>query len=174
MLVGSPSVDEEPLQLSPPIRYALVTCGASAQDTSTPTEFVDSVVSNLEDPIDPTFARSFVADTSSEQLAPELVDELANELMKVPAQAWKELFVGLLAYDDLVELERITAPTLLVWGDADGLVDRDMQALLAERIGGAELLVYHGVGHTPRWEDARRFATDVAAFVERGAFPPRQ
>ena len=36
VLVGSPSVDEEPLQLSPPIRYALVTCGASAQDTSTP------------------------------------------------------------------------------------------------------------------------------------------
>ena len=138
------------------------------------TEFVESVVSNLDDPIDPTFARSFVAATSSEHLAPDLVDELANELMKVPAQAWKEMFVGLLAYDDLVELERITAPTLLVWGDADGLVDRDMQALLAERIGGAELLVYHGVGHTPRWEDARRFATDVAAFFERRAFPPRQ
>ena len=138
------------------------------------TEFVESVVSNLEDPIDPTLARSFVADTSSEQLAPELVDELVNEVMKVPAQTWKEMFAGLLAYDDLVELERITAPTLLVWGDADGLVDRDMQALLAERIGGAELLVYHGVGHTPRWEDARRFATDVATFVERRALPPRQ
>ncbi len=138
------------------------------------TEFVESVVSILEDPIDPTFARSLVADTSSEQLAPELVDDLVDELMKVPAQAWKEMFAGLLAYDDLVELERITAPTLLVWGDADGLVDRDMQALLAERIAGAELLVYHGVGHTPRWEDGRRFATDVAAFVERRALPPRQ
>lgn len=138
------------------------------------TEFVESVVSNLQDPIDPTFARSFVADTSSEQLAPELVDELVNELMKVPAQAWKEMFASLLTYDDLVEIERITAPTLLVWGDADRLVDRDMQTLLAERIGDAELLVYHGVGHTPRWEDPRRFARDVAAFVERRASPPRQ
>ena len=115
-----------------------------------------------------------MADTSSEQLAPELVDELVDELMKVPAHAWKQMFAGLLAYDDLVELEHITAPTLLVWGDADGLVDRDMQALLAERIAGAELLVYHGVGHTPRWEDGRRFATDVGAFVERRALPPRQ
>ena len=138
------------------------------------TEFVESVVASLDDPIDPTLARALVADTSSDQVAPELVDELVNELVKVPAHAWKEMFAGLLAYDDLVELERITAPTLLVWGDADGLVDRDMQTLLAERIGGAELVVYHGVGHTPRWEDASRFASDVAAFVERRALPLRQ
>jgi pimeloyl-ACP methyl ester carboxylesterase len=61
----------------------------------------------------------------------------------------------------------------LVWGDADGLVDRDTQTLLAEQIGGAELLVYQGVGHTPRWEDPTRFASDVAAFVEKRARPPR-
>jgi pimeloyl-ACP methyl ester carboxylesterase len=40
--------------------------------------FVESVVDGLEDPIDPTFARSVVADTSSEKLAPELVDRLAG------------------------------------------------------------------------------------------------
>jgi non-heme chloroperoxidase len=130
------------------------------------TEFVDSVVSNLHDPIDEAFARAFVADTSSEQLAPGLVDELARELLKVPAHVWKEMFAALLAYDDLAEIERITAPTLLVWGDADGLVSRAMQTLLAERIDGAELLIYQRVGHTPRWEDPSRFATDVATFVE--------
>lgn len=30
-----------------------------------------------------------------------------------------------------------------------------------------ELLVYSGIGHTPRWEDGSRFASDVAAFIER-------
>jgi pimeloyl-ACP methyl ester carboxylesterase len=29
------------------------------------------------------------------------------------------------------------------------------------------LVVYTGVGHTPRWEDPTRFAADVAAFVAR-------
>ena len=38
---------------------------------------------------------------------------------------------------------------------------------LANHIGAAELLVYHGVGHTPRWEEPARFARDVARFVEQ-------
>lgn len=134
-------------------------------------QLVEGVVSTLEDPIDAAFARSFVSDTSSQQLAPELTDHLASELTKVPARVWKEMFAGLLAYDDLDEIEHITAPTLLLWGDADGLVDRDMQSTLAGRIRGAELLVYRGVGHTPRWEDPTRFARDVATFVERALQP---
>ena len=76
-----------------------------------------------------------------------------------------------LSYDDLAELDRITVPTLMVWGDADGLVGRDMQHTLAQRISGAELLVYQGVGHTPRFEDPARFAADVAAFVKRSPNP---
>lgn len=53
------------------------------------------------------------------------------------------------------------------WGDADGLVGRDMHDALAERIPRAELLVYEGVGHTPRWEGRARFAGDIADFLER-------
>ncbi len=135
------------------------------------TAFVESVVSSLQDPIDPDFARSVVADTSSEQLAPDLLDRLVGELLKVPARVWKEMFAGLLAYDHLAELGRITAPTLLVWGDADGLVGRDMQEMLVGRIRGAELLVYPGVKHTPRWEDPKGFAGDVVGFVERSLSP---
>lgn len=85
------------------------------------TEFVESVVFGLPDSIEPTFARSFVVDTSSEQLAPALVDRLASELTKVPVHVWKEMFARLV-YDDLAEIEHIAAPTLLLWGDADGLV----------------------------------------------------
>lgn len=133
------------------------------------TAFVESVVSGLQDPIDPAFARSFLADTSSDYLVPDLVDQLVAELLKVPERVWKEMFSGLLGYDDLDHLDRIAAPTLLVWGDADPLVGREMQDVLAERIGGVELAVYNRVGHTPRWEDPTRFASDLAAFVKRAA-----
>ena len=129
--------------------------------------FVESVVSGLEDPIDPDFARSFVIDTSSGVVGPEVVDRLVGELLKVPARVWREMFTGLLQYDDTAEPARINAPTLLVWGDADALVSADMQDELAERIPGAESVVYPGVGHTPRWERPSCFASDVAAFVER-------
>lgn len=128
-------------------------------------ELVTSVLPNLHDPIDPTFARSFVTDTSSERVSPHLVDRLTSEVMKVPSGVWTEMFSALSTYDDLDELDRITAPVLLLWGDRDGLVDREMQAKVCEVIRWAKLIVYHGVGHAPRWEDPARFAADVTTFV---------
>jgi non-heme chloroperoxidase len=130
------------------------------------TTFVDSVVSGITDPIGAAFARSLVADTSSTSLASSWVDELVGEIVKVPARVWRELFADLLEYDDLDELDRIAVPALLVWGDADELVDRDMQSALLSRLRHGRLLVAPGAGHTPRWELPERFAADVAAFVE--------
>jgi len=131
------------------------------------TALVESTVSGLDDPIDPDFAHAFVGDTSSGGVAPEVLDAMAREVLKVPARVWQEMFAGLLQYDDRPELGRITAPTLLIWGDADEVVGREMQDELLARMSGAELVVYQGVGHTPRWEDPARFAADVTAFVER-------
>jgi non-heme chloroperoxidase len=111
-----------------------------------------------------------VVDTSSDELAPEVLDRLVEELLEVPARVWREMFSALLRYDDVDQLGRITAATLLIWGDTDRLVGRAMQQELAARIALAELIVYPGIGHTPRWEDPPRFASDVAAFVE-GAVP---
>ena len=129
--------------------------------------FVESVASRLQDPIEPSFASSFLSDTSSAALAPELLAELTRETTKVPARVWNEMFAELLVYTDLAELDRINAPTLLLWGDADPIVTRDMQDVLAALIRQGELVIYPGVGHTPRWEEPVRFAADVAAFVER-------
>ncbi len=129
--------------------------------------FIDSVVSNLDDPIGPDFGRSFVAQTSSENVAPGLVELLLRELLKVPAHVWKETFAGLLRYDDMAELPLVEPPTLLVWGDDDALVSRHMQDHLAHALPDAHLLVYRGVGHTPRWEDPVRFSSDLVTFTHR-------
>ena len=131
------------------------------------TGFVDSVVSGLEDPISPDFARSVVIDTSSDSIAPELLDQLVAELLKVPARVWRAMFTDLLHYDDMVELKGISAPTLLVWGDGDTLVSRDMQDQLVRHIPNANLLVYPDVGHTPRWDDPSRFSNDIAVFTQQ-------
>lgn len=134
-------------------------------------DFVEAIVSKLEDPISPDFARSFVVDTSSAGIRADLVDLLVEELLKVPAHVWYGTFAGLLQYDDTTELGRIEAPTLLVWGDADALVSRDMQDQLARSIPDTDLLVYHGVGHTPRWDDPARFSCDLVSFVRRLVAP---
>jgi pimeloyl-ACP methyl ester carboxylesterase len=134
-------------------------------------EFVSSVVPNLVDPIDAGFARSFVTDTSSEKVPPELVEVLVEEVLKVPARVWQAMFPSLLEYDDTDELSNIDVPALLIWGDGDSIVSREMQNVLARHIPAAELTVYPGAGHTPRWDDPRRFSNDLATFVERVRAP---
>jgi pimeloyl-ACP methyl ester carboxylesterase len=119
-------------------------------------EFVNSVVANLTEPIDLDFARSFVADTATDHLVPDLVDLLVEDLRKVPVRAWKEMFASLLEYDDSTELSRLEAPALLVWGDE-----------LSRVLPRADLVVYSGVRHTPRWEIPYRFAEDVTAFLSQ-------
>lgn len=128
-------------------------------------EFVSSLVLGLTDPLDPGVVRSFVIDTSSDAIGPNVLDQLVAETLKVPARVWHEMFAALLTYDDTDLLHRIHAPTLLIWGDRDPLVGHDMQTALTRRITGATLRVYSGIGHTPRWEDPPRFASDVAAFI---------
>ena len=100
---------------------------------------IESLMSELEDPITPDFARSFLTQTSSADLRPELVDLLVAELLKVPARVWQETFSELLEYDDLSELGRIEAPTLLLWGDVDPVVPRGMQDRLARSIPDSRL-----------------------------------
>lgn len=109
--------------------------------------------------------RSFLINTSSDNVTPEFLERLIEEVLKVPARVWKQTFAALLDYDDVARLPRITAPTLIVWGEVDPLVGRDMQDQLIRRIPEAELVVYSGAAHTPRWDDPTRFSRDVATFV---------
>jgi pimeloyl-ACP methyl ester carboxylesterase len=129
--------------------------------------FVRSTVSKLQDKVDLHFVRSFVIDTSSERISPAHLERFVIEVAKVPGRVWRETFVELLRYDDTGELGLITPPTLLIWGDADLVVGREDQNELLRRIPTAQLRVYAGVGHTPRWEDPTGFARDVAAFVRQ-------
>jgi non-heme chloroperoxidase len=129
--------------------------------------FVGSVVARLTDPVDAELARSLVADTSGPQLPASFVDDMVEEILKVPARVWQQTFGALLSYDDTGELSRISAPTLVVWGDADDIVDREMQDAIVSAVRSAELVVLSGIGHSPHWEDPARVAAALAAFVER-------
>jgi pimeloyl-ACP methyl ester carboxylesterase len=131
------------------------------------TEFVGSVVSTIVDPIDPAFARSFALDTSSTDVSAGTLDIVVEDLLKVPARVWRETFAALLDHDDRHELDRIAAPLLLIWGENDGLIGRDVQEQLLRLLPQATLTTYAGVGHTPRWEQPVRFASDLVAFVEQ-------
>jgi pimeloyl-ACP methyl ester carboxylesterase len=126
----------------------------------------DSTISKLTDPIDPDFVREFVESTFAQPVPQEFLETLVQESLKVPAQVWKATFIGLLEDDSSEELDKIKAPTLIVWGDQDAIIPRSDQDTYATRIADSRLVVYPGVGHALYCEEPALFAADLAAFVE--------
>lgn len=57
-------------------------------------------------------------------------------------------------------------PALLVHGDDDILMPTFVTGLVAERIAGAVVLRYEGVGHSPFLEAGDRFDRDLVSFIE--------
>lgn len=89
-----------------------------------------------------------------------------SESLKAPARVWQSAFDGLLAFDDAGQLERITAPTLILWGEQDALfAGVDGQQRLAAAIPGAQLTVCPETGHSANWERPERVAADLEGFV---------
>jgi pimeloyl-ACP methyl ester carboxylesterase len=63
-------------------------------------------------------------------------------------------------------LQYIRAPTLVVNGESDVLVEPASARKLAAAIPGAKLILYPQVGHLPQIEIPQRSASDAAAFVQ--------
>ena len=120
----------------------------------------------LSDPIDPRFVEQFVRGTSPNEMSEEFVARLVDQSLAIPANVWRESFLGLLQAERAEALENIHVPTLLLSGSVDTLV-RDDQQVLLDTIPNAALVVYDGVGHGPHLAHPERVATDLAEFVHR-------
>jgi pimeloyl-ACP methyl ester carboxylesterase len=59
----------------------------------------------------------------------------------------------------------VAAPTLILHGSEDAVVDPGNAALLAERIPGARVELFSGCGHLFFWEQPERSAKTVAEFL---------
>ena len=66
-------------------------------------------------------------------------------------------------------LNRLTMPTLVVWGDADRLVAPDLAPYVAAAIPDARLLVLEDVGHTAMMEVPEVTAQALLSLVEQAA-----
>jgi len=64
-----------------------------------------------------------------------------------------------------IEAGTIAAPTLILWGDHDGLLPREDQLALESAIPNSRLVVYEGVGHLILWEQPECVAADLTGFL---------
>jgi non-heme chloroperoxidase len=131
-----------------------------------------AAVHALEDPVPAQFVRELQAGAVHVPVPEGFMEGLVAESLKLPARVWKRALDGLVAFDDAADLGRITAPTLLIWGDQDAVVSREDQRRLTDAIPDARLKVYPETGHSPHWERPEAVAADLATFTRTRRRPP--
>ncbi|MGZ3457792.1 MAG: alpha/beta fold hydrolase, partial [Archangium sp.] len=75
--------------------------------------------------------------------------------------------IGARAVDNDDVLHRLTVPVLVTHGLEDRVVLPASGQHIAAVVPGAQESFYPGCGHSPFWEDARRFNRELAAFAAR-------
>jgi pimeloyl-ACP methyl ester carboxylesterase len=144
----------------------LVLIGSAYVPRNPVTVGVQASLRDLADPVPKAFAREFQASTACRPLPEDFFERIVTESLKLPTRLWRQIFDGIVAFDDTRELGRIVAPTLLLWGERDALFGREDQRRLVESIPNARLTIYPDTGHCPNWERPERVAADLTAFAQ--------
>ncbi|HXP65947.1 MAG TPA: alpha/beta hydrolase [Steroidobacteraceae bacterium] len=102
-------------------------------------------------------------------ITPLIVDRFA-EFQRAPGHRSILMSVNMLQNGTSTAqlLSRITAPTLILWGESDPLIEPAAAGKFAAAIPGSKLITYPKVGHLPQLEIPQRSASDVAAFLKAG------
>jgi 3-oxoadipate enol-lactonase len=111
--------------------------------------------------------RKFVENALGADAPDELVERIvAYRIANPPDLAgWQSQAAAGAGHDALGRIGRITAPTLIVHGTEDAVVDPRNARLLADRIPGARIELLPGCGHLPFWEQPERFTALIREFV---------
>jgi 3-oxoadipate enol-lactonase len=112
--------------------------------------------------------RRFVQNALGDGSSPELVDRIVAYRTVNPPDltGWQAQAAAGATHDALARLGGIEAPTLIVHGTEDAVVDPRNANLLAEHIPKAHVELLHGCGHLPFWEEPERFAMLVKEFLQ--------
>jgi pimeloyl-ACP methyl ester carboxylesterase len=127
--------------------------------------FADEV-DRLSDPIEPDWVRASLEWFPRFHSVPDwYIDDRVADGIAMPLRVWKEALEGLGTPKPPTQIGKITAPTMIIWGDRDELLLLEDQKTLAAAIPGSRLVVYEDTGHLVLWEQPKRVAADLAAFT---------
>jgi pimeloyl-ACP methyl ester carboxylesterase len=101
----------------------------------------------------------------SEAPPAETIDEMYAETTKTPTGVAVASMTDMTYADLRPALEKVTMPTLLLYGEQSKLFPGDLGSWLQAQIPDSELVVFEESGHCPFWEEPEKFNREVAGFV---------
>ena len=121
-------------------------------------------VPEFTDPVSADFIRDW--QTGPNPVGTTFFNKVLSETAKVPARVWKAAFRTILTDDHSRFLKDVQAPTLILWGSADPLMDAGTQTVLQQAIPAATFKQYEGAGHNTHWEQPYEVAVDILNFIQ--------
>lgn len=97
------------------------------------------------------FVEAFQRSTVFAPISEDAIGIYIAESAKVGIAAWRGALSGLVEEPAESGARSIAVP-LILWGEEDGVFDRDAQRALAGNIPDHLAINYPQVGHTPQWE----------------------
>ncbi len=89
------------------------------------------------------------------------------ELLRLPGNRRATMQRFAARFDPMsdAEIQAITAPTLILWGEEDGLIPVEAGQWLGEAMPNSKLVVYSKIGHLPHEEAAEATLADVKSWL---------
>ncbi|MGI9410701.1 MAG: alpha/beta fold hydrolase [Hyphomicrobiaceae bacterium] len=113
--------------------------------------------------IAPVVAKTLIGPTASE----DTFQRLVQSMEKLHKDSYVKTIEASTMYDRALELETVTVPTCLVFGEHDSLTTPDTGKAMAERIDGSEFHVVPRSGHLINIEEPEIFNSIVLEFLAR-------
>jgi pimeloyl-ACP methyl ester carboxylesterase len=125
-----------------------------------------AAIRQLREPIDPDSKFMLEWWSSPTPVDADFLRRERRDAAAIPLLVWRAVLdQGLVDTDLQRTLPRLRAPTLLIWGSADPLMEEEVRATLREALPQAEVSVFPGLGHNPFWEDPARCAAVINRFL---------
>ena len=83
----------------------------------------------------------------------DFIAYVRQEAAATPKVTWDGALASLVTYDFRARLYQITAPSVTIYGDQDGVFPPETQDSLRKMPGAQLPKVRAGVGHNVQWED---------------------
>lgn len=96
-------------------------------------------------------------------------DSLIEDALSAPRGLYYKFSRAAARWKANGDLKKITAPTLLIWGEADDIMPSRYARAYLEQIPDVQLVLVPMAGHSPHLEQPEQFSNQLYAFLDRHA-----
>jgi pimeloyl-ACP methyl ester carboxylesterase len=128
-------------------------------------------IRKLKEPIDADSPFMIAWWDSPTPVDPDFIRRQRKDAAGIPLRVWLAVLDEALpadnAFADLqATLPRLKAPTLLIWGSKDPIMEEEVRQSLRKGLPNAKVKIFEGLGHNPFWEDPQGVAKSINAFLD--------